>query len=57
MALDISPINIIPVKLEIKEKRTNGSDFIFENPKIAIPSSSGRGEAIIKPPIRIVNHL
>lgn len=51
------PIKVMPMKLEIKEKRMNDEDLIFENPKIVIPSSSGNGDAIIKLAIKKVSHL
>ena len=31
--------------------------LILEKPKIAIPNSSGKGEAMMKPPIKKVSHL
>ena len=34
----------------------NREVLIFEQPKRQIPNSSGRGEAITKPPARAVSH-
>lgn len=43
--------------LNVKERAINRDVFIFEQPKRQIPNSSGRGEAITKPPTRAVSHL
>lgn len=40
----------IPLKSRINESGIKYAVFILENPKSAIPNSSGRGEAIIKAP-------
>jgi len=39
----------IPIKLKMNEYRINLCVLIFDIPKIAAPSSSGRGDAIMNP--------
>src|SRR3989344_9665540 len=56
IAWAIHPINKIPKKLNMNDNGMNREVLIFEQPKRQIPNSSGRGEAITKPPARAVSH-
>ena len=45
----------IPTKLHTKEIGMNTESRVFTKPKKLIPSSSGRGDAMMSPPKRNVN--
>src|SRR3989338_10875753 len=51
------PIKRMPIKLNPRERATKKRILIFEKPKRLTPNSSGKGEAIMKPPTRKVSHL
>lgn len=57
MARASTPITKIPIKLKKKEIGINTDIFALDRPRRLIPSSSGKGEAIRRPPARKVNHL
>src|SRR3989344_3574537 len=50
------PMSTMPIKLKKNERGMNHDIFIFRKPKKPIPSSSGKGEAMIKPPTKNDNH-
>jgi len=51
------PIARMPKKLKMNESIAKYFTRIFENPRTAIPSSSGKGEASMNPPTKNVIHL
>ena len=53
----ISPIIKIPAEFKINDSNIKYEFFIFDNPSIVTPISSGNGEAIIKDPIKGIIHL
>lgn len=47
----------MPIKLNVNESGINHVVFIFENPSKLMPISSGKGDAMMKPPAKKVSHL
>src|SRR3989338_2229591 len=56
-AFEISPITKIPAEFKTNDNGINNEFFIFDKPSIATPISSGKGEAIIKAPIKGTTHF
>ncbi len=51
------PIIAMPRKLKNKDTIANSLESSFVKPIMARPSSSGKGDAMISPPIKTINHL